>query len=296
MSNIDFSARIFGKWILAGEHAVLRGAPALVFPVKSYSLEIQYEHSRAPLGVQFSGEHGKELNLLFWGVIEEALKATKRSRNELVGEMVVQSSLPIGTGLGASAALCVAVGRWCRHMGWVSDDELYEFCRGLEDLFHGESSGVDIAASLSGKGIVFERGGHWSEINVRWAPKWYLSYSGCRGMTSDCVQQVKRLFSADDDRAQAIDQRMIRAALHAKAALESTEDGREEQLAAAIRDAASCFEDWGLADGELGRHMQKLYEAGATAVKPTGSGGGGYVISLWQNEPPESLQEQFISL
>ena len=35
--------------------------------------------------------------------------------------------------------------------------------------------------------------------------------------------------------------------------------------------------------------MQILREAGAIALKPTGSGSGGHVISLWQNAPPKSL-------
>ena len=32
--------------------------------------------------------------------------------------------------------------------------------------------------------------------------------------------------------------------------------------------------------------MVMLKNAGAIAVKPTGSGGGGFVVSLWDKQPP----------
>lgn len=36
--------------------------------------------------------------------------------------------------------------------------------------------------------------------------------------------------------------------------------------------------------------MNRLTAEGALAVKPTGSGGGGFVLSLWDRQPPESLE------
>src|SRR4051794_8275736 len=68
-----FSTRTFGKWILAGEHAVLRGSPALAFPLTARSLELEFEPGNANLHVDFRGEQGQELKLLFYGVIENAM-------------------------------------------------------------------------------------------------------------------------------------------------------------------------------------------------------------------------------
>ena len=56
-----------GKWILAGEHSVLRGCPALVFPVRSRFLEFEHIASKEPLSVKIESG-GSDLEMAFWGV------------------------------------------------------------------------------------------------------------------------------------------------------------------------------------------------------------------------------------
>lgn len=275
-----------GKWILVGEHSVLRGCPALVFPVWGRCLNSQYQYSDEPLKVEISGREGEPLRLLFWGVIESALQRTGRSRNDLKGHLRVENEIPLGTGLGASAAICVAVGRWWQSMGWIKKSELYEFSRSLEDMFHGESSGVDIAASMSECGIRFLRGGERTPIAMNWQPHWFLSYSGQRGVTAECVRKVKGLKDRNPDLLARLDEQMRNAVGKAESALQarSQEEGLPG-LVESIQLANSCFEQWGLIDGDLAEHIKTLKRLGAIAVKPTGSGGGGYVLSLWAKPP-----------
>lgn len=286
----EFNTTTYGKWILAGEHAVLRGCPALAFPLTTRSLDLQFTPGKQALEVEFSGEHGQELKLLFYGVLENALARLKVPEPPH-GRFILHSTLPVGAGLGASAALCGAVSRWCEAQGWIQTDEVYEFARRLEDLFHGESSGVDLAVSLSSQGVRFVRGGERSNVHPRWWPRLYLSYCGSRGMTSDCVNKVKRLFETDPERARRLDERMRQAVELAQTALLGEPEEGFKRLREALQLGQECFQSWGLAGGDLGAHIQMLERSGAAAVKPTGSGGGGFALSLWDRQPPADLSQ-----
>ena len=191
----SFETRTFGKWILAGEHAVLRGCPALVFPLTSKYLQLNYMASNENLKLEMVGEHGEELKLLFWGVLEKACELKSIQRSDLKGHLKLENSIPVGAGMGASAAFCVAMARWFEHLGYVTSEEIYEFSRQLENLFHGESSGVDIAVAMTAKPLLFVRGGVRETLDIPWMPELYISYSGKRGVTVDCVNKVKSLMS-----------------------------------------------------------------------------------------------------
>lgn len=296
MTLKSFEGRTFGKWILSGEHTVIRGGPALAFPLLSKSLHLRFEPSSSPLQVHFEGPHGQELQLLFWGVLEQALETLSVHLNQICGEMRIHSDLPIGAGLGASAALCAGVGLWCQEQGMVKPSGVYEFSRRLENMFHGESSGVDIAVSLMGEGLRFVRGQEFVTVIPRWSPKLYLSYSGRRGVTSECVTKVKQLLATNPVIGERLDEQMKESVRLAERALMSDQANGFSELKTALLLGRDCFEHWGLVTAEFQKHIQELESAGAWAVKPTGSGGGGYALSLWREEPPASVQSQLIPL
>ncbi len=290
----NFEATAYGKWILAGEHAVLRGVSAVVFPVKSRNLTLHYTWSEQNLQLILDGEHGSELQLLVWGVLEKACELKKISRDSLKGTLKLVNTLPVGAGMGASATLCVVITRWLGHLGFVQEAEFYEFARNLENLFHGESSGVDIAVALSGQGLLFNRQGQREEIFPKWQPLFYISYSGKRGVTLDCVNKVKALIAENPNLGSKIDAEMKQAVELSLMSLGQTQSEGLPHLIRALEIAKNCFLQWGLTEGALDQHMNMLLEKGALAVKPTGSGGGGFALSLWQQEPPAELKSHLI--
>lgn len=287
----NFETTTYGKWILSGEHAVLRGHPALVFPLKTCALKLSYERTNTPLKITQSGLAHAHMDELIRKVIKQGLILLNKEQETLCGNMQLVNEIPLGVGLGASAALCVAITRW---LAYYFDDTIddFQFARQLEDLFHGQSSGLDIAGTAANDGVLFQNG-QVTPIFSTWQPCWYLSTSGEIGHTAECILQVNQLWKKDKAYAQHLDEQMADSVRLAHHALLSESFSN---LKDAIELGYHCFAEWGLITPALNRHIEQLKAAGAAAVKPTGSGGGGHVLSLWLTPPifNQSLEMQAI--
>jgi len=285
----DFNTSAHGKWILAGEHAVIRGGHALVFPVPSKYLAVQFWQTDTPLHIEFDAPFGETLLLMFWGILDAALEKLNQTRQSLTGLFVVTNNIPMGAGMGFSAALCVCLARWFVWQGWLAEKELFHFARELEDHFHGKSSGVDIAGAIHQQGVYFNNIDNFHALTLAWQPALYLSFSNRYSVTAKCTQIVSTLWSSQPALAETIDQTMQTSVADAYRALTTLTSDSFNILSYAITQAHQCFERWGLIEGELKTHLAALEAAGAHAVKPTGAGDGGYVLSLWESAPPTDL-------
>ena len=276
----DFKTTTHAKWILLGEHAVLRGHGALVFPIHTHKLNLTYFAAPSELNADFTGRNGADMHLLFWSVLQEGHQLLQLSLNRLNGHFHIDSNIPVGVGMGASAALCVAMARWFAAQQLIQLNSIADFARNLENLFHGQSSGLDIAGVASELGIYFNQG-KTEPLQQAWQPHWYLSSCEQLGITSHCIQQVQQLWQTNPAEAKNIDNHMAQAVTNARLALENESPGALLQLTNAIHQGEACFQQWGLINDNLAQHIQLLKHAGALAVKPTGSGNGGFVLSLW---------------
>jgi len=277
---VDFETVTHGKWILAGEHAVIRGFPALVFPLHEKKLTLQYTATPTTLQITCESPSGKLLSLLSKRLLMQGIQVLGLGETALTGVFYLTSDIPIGVGMGASAALSVAIARWFVYQGLVQSEACFHFAKSLEDVFHGSSSGLDIAGVSAESGILFEQGKQ-TPLASLWQPFFYLSSCHEMGMTLDCIQQVAALHQAYPTRAVWLDHQMNQSVKLAHESLNLDASCGLPLLVTAINLARDCFEQWGLVSASLRAHMDQLKAEGALAVKPTGAGKGGHVVSLW---------------
>ncbi len=294
-SKKNFKTTVSGKWILAGEHAVIRGAPAILFPIPAFTLSLDYKAIHAPWQLSLAGNLSTAHEAGIQSVIQHGFTLLNKPC-PTQGLLTIENHIPISAGLGASAALCTALSEWFAHAHWIHPSDLIEFARRLENLFHGESSGADIAVTAMHHGIYFIRNHPLEPFTPHWHPNWYLSHCGEQSATSDCLKKVSLCWKADPVKAKAIDDTMKNSVSLAKHALGLTQTAGLPLLKEAIEQACQAFARWGLISPALKTCMDQLMKAGALAVKPTGSGDGGYVLSLWPQETMPTQTNTFIPL
>lgn len=290
----DMNYNIPGKWILAGEHAVLRGSEALVFPLHSKYLNFSYISSAQEFSLKLIGENSSDLEMIIWSVFEKALTELNLKRSDLKGELTITSHISFGAGMGASATLAVGISEFLKNLKLLKTDP-FLFAKKIEDLFHGESSGVDVAVALYQKPLLYKRGEPIVPLEKVTLPKLYLSHCGVRGVTKDCVTKVKKMHETHQTLAQHLDLQMSESVTSFKKLLGASEPDLLAWMKV-MRMSQNCFESWGLVPVEAQNHIDKLKNLGALACKMTGSGGGGYVLSLWQDEPPKNLDIELIKV
>lgn len=284
------------KCILAGEHAVLRGFSALVFPVRCYGLTFDYAETGSTFEVQAEEPYSDVLLSFFRDLLKTALTQLGKEHQDITGQFFITNTIPMGAGLGFSAAFCAAISQWFLYKGWIEAPHLINFARKLENGFHGRSSGLDIVGALASQAIYFEHIDKTYPLALAWQPKLYLSRVNPISGTAKCIEKVDALWRAEPNKAKKIDSIMQESVWMAREALSSDAEAGIHQLKIAINDACRCFRRWGLINSALEEHIRVLKQAGALAAKPTGAGMGGYVLSLWDTDPSRALDFECLSV
>ncbi len=286
---ITFSAS--AKWILAGEHSILRGYRAISLPRTDLKLKLTFTPADS-LDLKISPV---EATQTIHSILNK-FKVLKKPVPEksIFGELSVTSEIPFGAGLGSSAALCLVIVRWLSQFYSIEESEVCSLATLLENEFHGQSSGIDVATiyysepiriQLRIDPITLQKFPQIHKLGIHSIPHFTFHDTGLRASTRSCIEQVQLLGQANSRFAKEIDETMNQAAIEAEAGLIEYSNGNLEagnrQVAQAMRLGQSCFENWGLSPRPVSDLIQKLYSKGARAVKLTGSGGGGMVVALW---------------
>jgi mevalonate kinase len=273
-----------GKWVLSGEHSVLRGATAVALPHPEFVLKLRFARERGKsLAIEPADADIVVRDLL--RSLADEWESTDRVFPMPEGVLSIQSTIPVGAGLGSSAALCVALTGWMSEPLSIGPEERFEFAKRLEHRFHGRSSGMDIAVVMSKQPISYSMEKGPSPLPIGKIPRFTFHDTGLRSRTSECVLRVERIREDNPTLGMRLDETMSAASRETMEGLFAYDSGDHargiELIARGIGHARECFYCWEIVPGEAKRLEEKLLSEGARAVKLTGAGGGGMVVALW---------------
>src|SRR5262245_39082732 len=109
------------KAILLGEHAVVHGVPALAVPVTSRTTAVDLVETDATREIEVDDARGVDTRMaaqLARIALDQTPTPARGARLE------IRSTIPLGAGLGSSAALAVALIRACGGGGALAPEEV----------------------------------------------------------------------------------------------------------------------------------------------------------------------------
>ncbi len=217
-----------GKLILSGEHAVVHGHPALAMAVNRYVIA-RVTRERLP-NILFDLSDLAHRSQLSFAALHDLKSRIKRKYHKFIrGEysirevlhkpfelaqfalgvfaetlnvtiphgvkIHVQSDIPIGCGMGSSAATILSVMQAISNHLQIplSTETLFNVALEAENMQHGHSSGLDLRVALSGGCLYL----HDGKINARMIPtcSMYLINTGAPiTSTGECVEKVTTHF------------------------------------------------------------------------------------------------------
>ena len=195
----------------------------------------------------------------------------------------IDSDLPIGKGMGSSAALAVATLRAADRLeGHPSEPHtLFQDAMVAEKIFHGNPSGLDVAAAVHGGLLIFRRSTGPEPLDTHPAWNAVVMDSGTQGCTADLVAGVAQRRRASGDVEHALN-RIGELASQARGVLHDT-----AALGPLLDENHALLRVIGVSTPKLDDLVDLALKHGAAGAKLAGAGGGGVVIAL--TEEPEPL-------
>ncbi|AAB88965.1 mevalonate kinase [Archaeoglobus fulgidus] len=262
-----------GKIILFGEHAVVYGRHAVVSAI-NLRCRVSVRKSDRFLIRSSLGESG--LDYQRHPYVVQAVKRFGELRNIPGAEIEIESEIPIGSGLGSSAAVIVATiaALNAEFDGDMDKEAIFQMAKQVEIDVQGRASGIDPFISTFGGSWLFPE-----RRKVEMPFKFFVINFGSRS-TAEMVAKVAEL---RERHPEVVDK--IFDAIDA-ISLEASDVGSAERLEELIAINQSLLRAIGVSNPEIDRTIAELERMGLNA-KITGAGGGGCIFGLFKGEKPK---------
>jgi mevalonate kinase len=268
------------KVILVGEHFVVHGAPALALPLDSVGTRVTLRtadegKSRLELPEAAKSDKSKE-------VVDRAFAILGLSDRRHDWNVGVESTVPLGQGLGSSASYGLALLRALAEAidRPLSCEQLSEHAYEIEKIFHGRPSGVDNTVIAYEIPVIFSANEGIDLLRQVTLPRLILASTGTAGSTQDAVAKVRqhrqentRRFRALCDEAKAITESC--------ASLLQTKFGSDmgREMGKHLDHSHRLLQEVGVSTIELDCLVDTARNAGAYGAKLTGAGFGGFMLA-----------------
>ena len=284
----------FGKAILFNEHFVVYGVPSIVSAIGKYTVaKIEpYEKS----GTKLEDNRKATPNYK-----EDKIEQQKDSLNRILKKMNIDVSkkgikitldgnLYCASGIGASAASCVAIARALSDYFDLnlSDGKINDIAYEWEKGYHGTPSGVDNTASTYGGLIWFQKGENnvIERIPIHNQIEIVIGNTDKVADTTAVVAGVRERKEKNSEKYKEIFARAENITYLAKRALQE-EDYKE--VGKLMNESHKLLQQIEVSSRELDFLVDVARDNGALGAKLTGGGLGGNMIAL---TPGKELQDQ----
>lgn len=271
-----------GKIHLLGEHAVVYGKPALLAAV-----DLRVTVILSPVIVSDQRERGNLKK-----IIEPIIKKYLKIKTIPPYRLEISSQIPVGSGLGSSAAISAAyIAALLSYVGYKWDLNLVnELTFEAEKVFHGNPSGGDNITVVYGGLIYYTKGEPFQSppsIPPKLAKNFILINTGKpKETTKEMVEMVSVKFRKIFDNQEQLVKELLLA----------IRDGNENQLIQIIRAGEKNLESMGVVSKSVQSIIRKIEDSGG-AAKICGAGGktGPTGVLLCYHPKPSIIQNIAIS-
>ncbi|MDR0300545.1 MAG: mevalonate kinase [Streptococcaceae bacterium] len=274
------------KLILLGEHAVVYGQPAIAIPVNLLKMHVTLTKIRHGQFIEDSDEMRRRLELMeddFEGIRQLILRLLlKFGEENMPFSLEIDSNIPRGRGLGASAALATAITKAFYDFfdSPLEDKELLDFVNFSESIVHGRASGIDAATVNSDKPLWFVKDQGMETIDIEMPGLLVIGDSGIHGLTSQAIATVQQKLRENKAEAEANIERLGDFVKQARGILTSN---KVYGLGPILNGSQEILENLGVSHPKLDNLIDAARESGALGAKLTGSGLGGVIVALAAN-------------
>jgi mevalonate kinase len=294
------------KIILFGEHFVVYGEPAIVVAIDRRARaeaglrqdkRLRFQSANLNTSCYFENgvfkvEQGdaKEAKLKFAPVKLAVEKVLAASGKNVGLDITINSAIPVGAGLGSSAAVVASVTAAVSALLGLefSKQDIFRIAFEAERVVHGTPSGVDPAIATFGGTLLFQVDTGFKPLEVKTDVPLVIGNTGVERSTKIQVEKVRETMDSFPQIADPLRKAAREIVLRAVTALQEKD---LETLGRLMNINHALLYGIGVSDESLEWLTNAARKAGALGAKLTGAGGGGCMIALARPERLENVSE-----